>query len=199
MIKIVIFDADGMIVHGTRFSARLAKKFDISTDVTKEFFKGVFQDCIVGKADLREELPAYFSSWGWKGSLEEILEFWFSPEYNLIDERFMPFIEKLRESGIKCYLATNNEKYRTQNLVDDRGIGKWFDGIFSSAVIGAKKPEPDFFKYILSNLTDVKKEEVLFWDDDTKNIEGAESVGLKTQIYADFNEFKKVAEELTII
>ena len=30
MIKAVIFDVDGMIVHGKRFSHRLAKKYNIS-------------------------------------------------------------------------------------------------------------------------------------------------------------------------
>ena len=47
---------DGMIVHGTRFSHRLAKKYNISTETTAPFFEGVFQDCVIGKADLKEEL-----------------------------------------------------------------------------------------------------------------------------------------------
>jgi putative hydrolase of the HAD superfamily len=191
MIKAIIFDADGMIVHGTRFSSRLAKKFNISTETTAEFFKGDFQQCLIGKADLKEELLAYFSSWGWKGSIDEFLEFWFSEEYNFIDERFFPLIQELRQNNLKCYLATNNEKYRTENLINKRGLGKYFDGVFSSAYLGSKKPELEFFESILEDLPNIKKEEILFWDDDAKNIEGAESFRLKSQMYADFTEFQK--------
>ena len=201
MIKAVILDADGMIVHGTRFSSRLAKRFGISTEITKEFFDGVFQDCVIGTADLKEELPKYFSAWGWQGSLDEILEFWFSAEYNFIDERFAPLVVELRQKGYyaKCYLATNNEKYRTENLVEKRGLGRYFDGIFSSASLGCKKPKPEFFEKILESMPGVKKEEILFWDDDTENIEGAKVFGLETQIYADFAEFKKRVEGLVRI
>ncbi len=196
MIKAIIFDADGMIVHGTRFSSRLEKKFNISKEVTKEFFDGVFKDCVVGKAGLKEELKAYFPKWGWNGTLEEILNFWFDEKYNIIEERFFPLIEELRKKGLKCYLATNNEKERTDNLINERGLGKHFDDVFSSSFIGAKKPEKEFFESILKSLSGIEKKEILFWDDDFRNIEGAESFGLKTQIYADFAEFQKKVENL---
>ena len=196
MIKVVIFDVDGMIVHGTRFSHRLAKKYNIPIETTEAFFNGVFQDCIIGKADLKQELTAYFPQWHWQGSLEEILNFWFDEKYNIIEERFFPLIEKLREKNIKCYIATNNEKYRTENIVNERNLGKYFDGVFASYTLQHKKPEAKFFESILEKLTNIKKEEILFWDDDAKNIEKAEVFGLKAQIYADFAEFKKTIENL---
>ena len=196
MIKAVIFDVDGMIVHGTRFSHRLAKKYNIFIETTAPFFAGVFQDCVIGRADLKKELKAYFPQWHWTGSLEEILNFWFDEKYNIIDERFFPLIEKIREKNIKCYLATNNEKYRAENLLTQRGIGKYFDGIFTSYSFHCKKPEIKFYEKILENLPNIKKEEILFWDDDSKNIEKAKEFGFKTQIYADFAEFKKTIESL---
>lgn len=191
MIKAIIFDADGMIVHGERFSNRLAKEFGISTEVTGKFFKTKFQDCLIGKADLKDELKNYITEWKWKGSLDDMLGFWFLKEVNIIDERFIELITDLRNKGIKCYLATNNEKYRTDNLVDDRGLGAWFDGVFSSAYIGSKKPESEFFTKILSKIDIPNKAEVLFTDDDPENIEGAESFGLPVLHYTDFEDFKR--------
>ncbi|MEI8270657.1 MAG: HAD-IA family hydrolase, partial [bacterium] len=155
-----------------------------------------FQDCVIGKADLKEELKSYFQEWHWQGSLEEILNFWFNEKYNIIDERFFTLIEKIREKNIKCCLATNNEKYRAENLIIERGVGKYFDLILTSNSFLCKKPETKFYEKILENLPNIKKEEILFWDDDAKNIEKAEAFGFKTKIYTDFAEFKKTIENL---
>ena len=50
--------ADGVIVHSERFSERFARDHGISQERTAPFFRGVFQDCLTGKADLREEIDA---------------------------------------------------------------------------------------------------------------------------------------------
>jgi putative hydrolase of the HAD superfamily len=95
---------------------------------------------------------------------------------------------KKDRKGHRCYLATNNEKHRTEYLIRDRGLGQWFDGVFSSADIGAKKPEGDYFDAILRKIPE-HKEDIIFWDDDAKNVEGAERCGLKAETYTDFDSF----------
>jgi len=189
MTKAIIFDADGMIVHGERFSSRLARDYGISTDTTDHFFRNEFQLCLVGTADLKEELQKYLDQWGWKDDLDALVDYWFADTYNEIDVRFEPVIQSLREQGIKTYLATNNEKYRTDNLVRHRGLGKWFDTIFSSAYIGHKKPDGAFFQNILDQ-TGIAKEDMVFWDDDTENTEGAAAFGLPVEVYTDFDQFR---------
>ncbi|MDE2022128.1 MAG: HAD-IA family hydrolase [Patescibacteria group bacterium] len=188
--KVVIFDADGMIVHGDRFSKRLEQQFGISTEVTGPFFKNEFQLCLIGKADLREELARRIEGWGWKKSVDDLLDFWFGEEYTTIDSRFKPLIAKLKGNGIAVYLATNNEKYRTENLVVKRGLGTWVDGVFSSAHLGSKKPEPVFFQLIIDDIG-VDKTHVLFWDDDIENVEGARAFGIPTELFTDFSQFQQ--------
>ncbi len=61
-MKTLIFDADGMIVHGERFSGRLAHDYGISTDTTSHFFRNEFQLCLVGKADLKQELQKHLEA-----------------------------------------------------------------------------------------------------------------------------------------
>lgn len=186
MAKGIIFDLDGMIVHSERFSVRLAREHGISLERTVGFFKNEFQDCIVGKADLREVLLRKIPEWGWQGTLDELLGFWFDEHANSIDERFKPFIQELRNGGVYCCLATNNEKYRTENLMNERGIGKWFDAVFSSYELGCKKPEPEFFQEILEQ-SGIPKNNIEFWDDDPENVEGAVKFGLVSKLYKDFN------------
>ncbi len=196
MTRAIIFDADGMIIHGDRFSDRLEKEYGISTSVTSAFFSSEFQDCLIGRKDLKQILPAYFDSWGWKGTLEELLAFWFSPLANQIDQRFETATSHLRENGISCYLATNNERYRAENLLHDRGIEKWFDGVFASYTLGVKKPEADFFDVIIKT-SKATKGDIQFWDDDQENIDGAMKSGLDAHLYLDFDQFFETVKPLS--
>ena len=188
MTKTIIFDADGMIVRGERFSSRLEKEFGISTVTTGKFFRTEFQDCLIGRTDLKEILPRYFSEWGWSGTVDQLLKFWFDERANIIDERFELIIKNLKGGGVYCCLATNNEKYRSLNLAKDRGLEKWFDGIFSSCAIGHKKPDPEFFQSILDKI-DATKEAVQFWDNGQENIDGARAFGLESRVYNGFEQF----------
>ena len=83
MFEGVIFDCDGMINLEKRFSVRLSEK-GITPDTTAHFFKKQFQDCLVGKSDLKEELKKCVPSWGWGKSVEELLEFFFYLKNNFI-------------------------------------------------------------------------------------------------------------------
>ena len=194
-IQAVIFDADGMIVmHEPRFSTRLADEYGITLETTKAFFTGPFQDCVVGKADLKDELAKFLEGWGWNKGVDAFMALWFLPEGNKIDERIKTVIEQLRAKGIKTYLATNNEKYRTRNLTEERGLGAWFDTVFASSSVGAKKPERAFFQHIIDT-TGHTKEGVMFWDDDIINVQGAEQAGLRACQYATFDDFKKTLNQ----
>ena len=196
--KAVIFDADGMIVlHVPRFSSVLEKERGIPLERTKLFFEGPFQLCLVGKADLREELSKVIGQWGWQDTVDDLMEFWFSPALAPIDTRFEGLIRQLRATGVKTYLATNNEKYRTKNLIEERGLGAWFDGVFSSSHVGAKKRSAEFLEYLLKS-TKHRKEEVEYWDDDPKNIEGVKAFGLSTHLYTDFDSFKDFVDTLLV-
>ncbi|MEK7093272.1 MAG: hypothetical protein AAB927_02200 [Patescibacteria group bacterium] len=115
-MKAVIFDCDGMINQEERFSKRLAKY--VPLEVSLPFFKGPFQECLVGRADLKEELKKVVTLWKWKGSVDELVAFWFADEANIPQKEFFPIIDDLRERGIAVYLATNNEKYRTEYLLN---------------------------------------------------------------------------------
>ena len=53
------------------------------------------------------------------------------------------------------------------------------DDIFISAEIHKIKPQADFYEYILDKFQ-LKPEELLFLDDNLRNIEGAEKLGIRT-------------------
>ncbi|MFA7309911.1 MAG: HAD-IA family hydrolase, partial [Candidatus Paceibacterota bacterium] len=115
-------------------------------------------------------------------------QLWFSDSANMVNEAFFPLIADLRKRGIGVYLATNNERYRTEYLMNTRGLGKLFDQIFASCFVGAKKPEERFYDHVFEHIAQPKLK-TLYWDDDEKHIEAATRLGIPSMLYTSFDEF----------
>jgi putative hydrolase of the HAD superfamily len=191
MLKVIIFDVDGVLIpHTRKFSVLLTEDFGIPLEKTLSFFNGPFQDCLVGKADLRKILPPFLVEWGWNKGLDSFLDIWFQAQHS-IDEELVRYIKELRHKGVLCMLATNNEKYRFQYILEKTGFGKSFDRTYASAHLGHKKPNQEFFLKIFQDLGNVKKKEILFWDDNNTHVQGAKDFGINAELYTSFNDFKE--------
>jgi len=197
MIKVILFDADGMLVITEMFSVQYCRESNVPYEEILLFFKNEFSPCLIGQADLKEKVSPYLEKWGWNKSVEEFLEYWFESE-NHIDHRVVKVIKELREKGIKCCLLTNQEKYKIEFMRERMNFAEIFDRVFSSAEAGAKKPSPEIFEYVTRELGDVKKEEIMLWDDKEKNVRGAEEFGFKASIYKDFESFKKEIDKIIL-
>lgn len=194
MIKKVVFDLDGMIVSGEIFSKRLEKEYGIPTSITREFFEGTFKECQLGKKDLYAELAKRLKEWKWRGTVDEMLDFWFNG--NVVDERFFPVIHRLRKNGVKCVLATNQDKRRAEYY--KKKLEGIFDREFHSYEIGALKPTKEFLDAMMKEL-EFKKEEVLFWDDKPEFVQAASEYGLRAKLYTNFESFKKTLRRLNLV
>jgi putative hydrolase of the HAD superfamily len=190
MITSLILDADGVLINGKTFSERLARDYDVDKDKEREFFTTKFQDCLVGKADLKQSIAPYLVSFGWKGSVGELLDYWFAEEYEL-NKELIEYVGRLRGSGVHVVMATNQEKYRTKYMLEHMGFVDVFDKIYSSAHLGLKKPSLEFFAQIVDDMQ-ASKDEVLFWDDDQRNIDGALEYGIHAEFYSDYESFLKI-------
>ena len=135
MSAVLLFDADGVVIIGEHAGDAFAREHGIAREMTRPFFEGEFLDCLVGQADLKQVLPPYLNAWGWSSTVEEYLDYWFKVEHS-VDEALLAEIDRLRESGTPCYLATNQEHYRSAYLEDAMGMGRHFDAVFSSAASG---------------------------------------------------------------
>lgn len=181
MIKAVIFDIDGVLNYSEMFSIQYQRKFGVSNDVMLPFFNQKFGKCLVGEADLKEEIKPWLKKWKWEGTAEEFLDFWFTTE-DKIDKDVIQEVRRIRESGIRCFLATNQEKYRTGYLWNHNEFNKIFEAIFSSAEIGYKKKNPEFWQKVTLKLENLSKEQILFVDDDIENIHTAKNFGLHAEL-----------------
>ncbi|MFH1611302.1 MAG: HAD family hydrolase [Patescibacteria group bacterium] len=199
--KIILFDADGVTIDSNiMFSQKLESDYGITSEKTGSFFKGVFQECMFGRADLKEELGKVIKDWGWTKSVDEMLKEWFDFE-NLPNKEMFELIKQLREDGVKCYLATNQEKYRGEYMRKEMHFDELFDGLFISAEVGYKKKDPRFFEEVYRELNQVsqnpglllnEKGQVLFIDNEEENIKSAKEFGIQTHLFTNINELKKV-------
>lgn len=190
MIKIVLFDIDGVIINGPNFSETLEKDYGLTVEKTWPFFSNEFADCTIGKKDLKQEISRYLPSWGWKKSTQDFIDYWFESDRELNHDLIL-FIQKLRKKGVKCIAATNQEKHRTEYLINKLGFTNIFDDILVSAHLGTKKPDITFFNKVWVKLNQPKKNEVLFWDDREINIRVAKEFGYRAELYSTFSDFKK--------
>lgn len=182
-IKYALFDLDGVVIVARTqyFSEQFAAEQGIDSDAVQEFFRNEFQKCLFKGADLKEEIAPYLPKWNWKGSVDELLEHWFSTE-RTTDAAVLEVVQRLRESGVKCYIATRQEKYRKQYLEEVVGLKNHFDGTFCTCDIGCDKSDPVFFEFVLKELN-ASPEEVLYFDDAQKNIDTALELGIPAYFY----------------
>lgn len=75
----------------------------------------------------------------------------------------------IKQRGVRCVLATNPEKYETRYLLEKMSFNTIFNKVYSSAVIGHKKPSQNFYQFVFDDLKkeikDLKKNEIFCWDD----------------------------------
>lgn len=196
MKKIIIFDADGVVIKREMyFSQRLARDFDIPEEKIMQFFRNEYKDCAVGKADLKKVLKKYINDWGWKGSVDDLLKYWLESEQEL-DEEMVGEIKSLKERGCICCLATNNEGYRTKYLVETVGLKNLFDYIFSSSEIGHLKSQDNFWEYVQEKLGLKDMDNVAVWDNDEKNIEKVTELGAKGFLFDGVDNFREKVNEI---
>lgn len=193
---ILLFDFDGvMIKNPFLFSDELHREFGLRVDRMLPFFTGVFKECGVGRADLKQELAKVIGDWGWKGTEDELIAYWLT-KGTRVDEGMVAFVQQLRAAGCRCFMTTDQEKYRGEHLRAWLGGGKVFEEVFYSAMVGCTKKDDGFFEYVWRSITSdaqhpLNKERVLFIDDAVHNVEKAKVFGFDGYVFGSREELKK--------
>lgn len=175
-VKYAIFDVDGVIIVGCqRASEAAVQKFGLKANMIQTFFNTKWKECVEGRVCLEELLLHELPRWGFSGTTNEYLKFWFDTESH-IDNDVLDMALNLRKQGIKCYLGSNQEKFRAQYLWENCKFKEYFDGHFFSGYLRFSKPQVAFYKKI-EEMLDAKSDEIVLIDDTIENIQGAENAG----------------------
>jgi putative hydrolase of the HAD superfamily len=182
MIKALLIDADGVALRKSEyFSERFSREYNIPIEEILSFSKYEFRKCQLGQADLKEVLQTYLEKWQWAGSVDDFLKYWFESNTKL-NEEVMSKIVELRSAGTKCYLVTDQEKYRADYLTEQLNFQSKFDRCFYSYILGCSKSDAIFFQRVLEAVNEPAAE-ILYLDDESENLTAANSLGIRTKLY----------------
>lgn len=197
VIRAVIFDMGGVILRTEDLTSRtrLAKKFNMNR---QELENIVFQSPESKLAELGEFTEA--EHWNNIAGLlnfpkEDLPEFWrLYWDGDQMDEDLVTFIRGLR-GKYKTGMLSNAWHGVREMVARQYHFLSTFDAVIFSADVHLRKPDPRIFHLMLARLG-VKAAEAVFVDDFIENIEGAQTVGLKTVLFKSregaINELKEL-------
>lgn len=194
----ILFDVDGVLTLPEEvFSVMYAKSRGLDIKPFTDFFENEWVNYVTGKKDLKQHITDNPNFWRWTDSPDELLDYWFRSE-DMKNEELLSLIEQLREQGAKCYIATEQEKYRTDYMRETMFNGM-FDGIFSTCEIGYKKNNPAFFETIISRLKEIDESitpsDLLFFDDSQSKVDAATSVGIDARLYISTEQIRSLLDQ----
>ena len=182
----ILFDVDGVLVHGihakpafSRFwDEHLEADFGISrTDFRDQFIHKAFvSEVLTGRLTLFNALRQVLPTIGYGGDPQDLIDYWMERDA-VPTPGLLPYIERLHASPtVRLFIATNQESVRASYLMNVMGLGRYFQGIFSSARLGVLKPDLQFFERI-ETLLDRPGEKPTFFDDRQEVVDAARSAG----------------------
>lgn len=186
MTRTVLFDVDGVLIHG--YHAKPEKVVPWDKDLLadmgvdpdqfrKEFIFDIFvKKVIVGQMSLLEALDRTLPRLGYRGPAMAFAGYWLMKD-SKVNEPLIDVVRKLKARGdVRLYIATNQEHMRAQYLWQTLKFGEVFEDIFHSARVGATKPHKPYYEWV-SNRIGLQAEPPLFFDDSDPVIKAARDHG----------------------
>ncbi len=186
MIKAILWDIDGVIIrHVDYFDKQLKEEnYHNPTENLREFRNtSINKQCDQGLIDPLEEIIPFLNRIGWKKSNTEYFDAQYQFEEQYIDYNLLRSIQKLRDTGYRCYITSNQNYYRKDFLLSKLEIEKNFNGHFFSYDIKAIKTENAYWDNLvekLYNQENITPENMIFLDDMKDNLNKAEEYGINT-------------------
>jgi len=199
MIKAVILDIDGVTIEPRKawLKQRLKTDFRVDESLVNPLFIKDYDECVVGKKDLKEVLEkSYLEKWGWVGTTEEFFKYWWKSEETPNNE-LLKTVNKYREKGLKFILLLEQEKYRANHLLNDVGLKNYVDRFYMSYQTGMNKTNKKFLEMILKE-NELNPEEVMMVDDEDENLISPKELGIKIYLFKDNQDFEQQLQQVTL-
>ena len=173
-VRAVLLDADGVLqLIGTPWYRAL------SAGGGEAFAKALLSGegpALSGRESLRDLLERLVVELGLSKDADELMVLW---RRATPDPPAWRLVRDLRAAGYLTVLATNQHEERREWMRTALGYDGLCDVDAYSCLLGAAKPDPDYFRAALA-MAGVSTGEALFVDDSAENIVAATALGLRT-------------------
>ena len=175
----VLFDADG-VLQGAR-KGWMEELTAWAGPRTEEFLLAIAAAdvaCLTGK-DFGAAMRGVLRQFEIDAPLEQVIDrqFWIEIRQPMLDA-----VRAVRDLGLRCALATNQQNLRGGYMRSSLGFEEIFDEQFYSFEIGFAKPEAGYFKAIVDRIA-VAPDRALFIDDHEGNVAGAREIGIHSELF----------------
>jgi putative hydrolase of the HAD superfamily len=180
-MTVLMLDVDGVLVTGRPRDGKhlftdLEEELGVPLErLQREFFAVHWPEIVVGQAALEPRLSAVLAEIAPDVSAAALIDYWFANDAR-IDAEVLAGVDRLRASGIRVLLATNQEHLRAKYLMETMGLNRHVDGVAYSAALGYRKPMPEFYAGA-ARVAGVEPRELLLVDDVRDNIDAAIAAG----------------------
>ncbi len=173
-VRAVLLDADGVLqLIGTPWYRAL------SAGGGEPFAKALLSregPALSGRESLRDLLERLVVELDLARGAAELMALW---RQATPDPPAWQLVRELRAAGYLTVLATNQHEERREWMRTALGYDGLCDVDAYSCLLGAAKPDPDYFRAALA-MAGVSTGEALFVDDSAENIAAAAALGLRT-------------------
>ncbi|KAL2788258.1 HAD-like domain-containing protein [Aspergillus keveii] len=110
-----------------------------------------------------------------------------------LDTKFKTFLQTLKQNAngsLRVYGMSNISKPDFEVLLGKADDWTLFDKIFPSGHVGMRKPDLEFFRYVLRDIS-TPVEDVVFVDDNLDNVTSARSLGLRSILFHKKDEVQR--------
>ncbi len=200
MIKAIIFDTGGVLIHEQASEIRdhIAKKYNFSSEMFKKFFFKYLDFSYTGWHH-----NAFFSQMVKDLGLEldhtRLSEEWLKKreETSKIDKEVQNLINLLNKNYVVGMLS--NSTRLNEKVTARKKALKLFDKNLRllSCEIGFRKPQIEAYQILIERLNElkIKPDETIFIDDKEENLVPARELGIKTIHFKDLLQLKSELKE----
>ena len=107
----------------------------------------------------------------------------------VVDEGVRSIIDELRNRGSRVVCGTNTIDSHYQNHIE-HGDYALFDQTYASCLMGVSKPDPDFWRIILT-AEGVAAGDAVFVDDRQENVAAAAGLGIRAILFRSAQDLRK--------
>ncbi|MBE0472090.1 MAG: HAD-IA family hydrolase [Methyloprofundus sp.] len=181
LFMLFVFDMGGVLANST-CTENICSELGIST---QEFYlfqrdsigNNTYQALSIGTISPEE----YWDNFSHNSGIqiqEDLFKLLYRPK---IDNSILFLINKIKKTGCRVVCCTNTIK---SHFEEHLRLGNYsaFDHIYSSHIMGVKKPSPEIFRRIIE-LERVAAGDVYFIDDDSRNVKVAQDLGFSVHLF----------------